>query len=362
MNIQHATPPESFTSAPLTPPPTDDKSTSPASRIIREIRNQQEGRKLTSIPWASYNLDVEGYEDLLLRLQVDESLCGFAQHKLRYDYFPSANRFVLRMPTALHETFIANIVEEIQIQLKSIQGPAASFAKKISSRGSTSIKFRDEEYGKHDPDAQFQYLEAPYPGVVIEVSYSQKRKDLARLADDYILGSDSDIRAVVGLDIEYSANKEATLSVWRPNIETNDAGEKELVAQQTITNQVFRDSDGKPSVSRTGGLQLRLRDFTTEDLAQPNGRLRDPIFISANTLCSFLENAERNASVATQQTSIITSAKPWVRKRRRERTPPEELKHNDEKRFRVDENRAVDQATKDDSSYKTGSTSDTESN
>ena len=88
MNIQsqppqHATPPESFSGAPMTPPPTDEKSTRPVSRIIREIRNQQEGRNLTSIPWASYKLDVKGYEDLLHRLQ-DESLRGFAQHKLRY--------------------------------------------------------------------------------------------------------------------------------------------------------------------------------------------------------------------------------------------------------------------------------------
>lgn len=142
------------------------------------------------------------------------------------------------MPSVLHETFIANVVEEIQVQLKSIEGASASFAKEVSSGGSASIKFVDEEYGKHDPDAQFQHSTAQYPGVVIEVSYSQKRKDLARLADDYILGSDSDIRVVIGLDIEYNANKEAALSVWRPNIETNEAGEKELVAKQTIIDQV----------------------------------------------------------------------------------------------------------------------------
>jgi hypothetical protein len=266
------------------------------------------------------------------------------------------------MPTILHEKFIANIVEEIQVQLKSIEGASSEFAKEISSSGSASIKFADQEYGTHDPDAQFQHSKAQYPGVVIEVSYSQKRKDLERLADDYILGSDSDIRVVVGLDIEYKTDKEATLSIWRPNIVTNEAGEKELVAQQTIRNQVFRDSNGNPNPFRTGGLQLRLRDFTTEALAEPDGRLRDPIVISANTLCSFLEHAEDKASAVGQQTGVVTSAKPWVRKRRRETTPPEELKYKDEKRFRADESRAVDQAMKDDSSYKTGSTSEEEGN
>lgn len=143
------------------------------------------------------------------------------------------------MPTVLHEKFIASIVEEIQTRLGSVEGESANFAKKISSRGSASIKFTDQDYGRHDPDAQFQHSKAQYPGVVIEVSYSQKRRDLERLADDYILGSDSDIRVVVGLDIEYKADKKATLSVWRPNIVTNKAGEKELITQQILRNQVY---------------------------------------------------------------------------------------------------------------------------
>jgi len=72
------------------------------------------------------------------------------------------------------------------------------------------------------------------------VSYSQKRKDLERLANDYILGSDSDIRVVMGLDIEYKTGKKATLSIWRPNVITNEASEKELVAQLIIANQVCK--------------------------------------------------------------------------------------------------------------------------
>ena len=142
------------------------------------------------------------------------------------------------MPTPLHEEFITRIVEEIQVQLRSIQGASAEFAKKVRPRGSASIKFADEEYSKHDPDAQFRHSKAQFPGIVIEVSYAQKKKDLERLAGDYILGSDGDIRVVVGLNIEYKTGKKATLSVWRPNIITNEAGEKELVAQLIVANQV----------------------------------------------------------------------------------------------------------------------------
>ncbi|KAG9228957.1 hypothetical protein BJ875DRAFT_524773 [Amylocarpus encephaloides] len=149
----------------------------------------------------------------------------------------------------------------------------------------------------------------------------------------------------------------ATLSVWRPSIITNEAGEKELVAQ-IVADQVFRDTNGNPSPSRTGGLRLRLRDFATEALAGAD-LLRNPIIIPANKLCSLLEDAEAAASVVGQQTGIITANKPWIRKRRRKSSSPEVLTQRDEKRFRADESRAADQ-TRDDSSYKTGSTSEGE--
>lgn len=194
-------------------------------------------------------------------LRSDESLWGFVSHKLRYesagpergyifanvghdryDYFPSTQRLVLRMLTIVHETIIFSVVEELYLQLRSIarsQNRSAVFAREVEPGGSATIDFADSEYGRHDPDAQFRHSRAQYPGVVIEVSYSQKRHDLARLADDYILGSDGDIRIVVGLDVEYRGSKKATLSVWQPEIITNEGGEKELVAVQTVVDQVY---------------------------------------------------------------------------------------------------------------------------
>src|SRR5271168_1425610 len=133
------------------------------------------------------------------------------------------------MPTTIHETVNAKVVREIQNQLKSIAdggGPSAEFAGDIEYGGSESITFPDG-YGKHDPDGSFHHPIPQYPGVIIEVSYTQKRKDLARLADDYILGSTGEIRVVIGLDISYEG-KMATLSVWRPLFQTNDSGEEEL--------------------------------------------------------------------------------------------------------------------------------------
>lgn len=89
------------------------------------------------------------------------------------------------MPSDVHEYFLEGVVEEIRAQLKSIEGPSAGFVQEIFSGRSATIKFPDQEYGKHDPNMQFVHLQALYLGVIIEVSYSQKRKDLGRLADDY---------------------------------------------------------------------------------------------------------------------------------------------------------------------------------
>jgi hypothetical protein len=148
------------------------------------------------------------------------------------------------MPSDLHEWVISSVVKEIQNQLEKLGAglnTSAAFARKVESRGSPTLDFTKEECGRHTPDAQFRHERAQYPGVVIEVSYTQKRKDLAYIAEDYILGSNGDIRVVIGLDVEYSNSKKATLSVWRPSIVKNKDGEPELVAKQTVIDQVCAD-------------------------------------------------------------------------------------------------------------------------
>ncbi len=143
------------------------------------------------------------------------------------------------MPTAVHEIFIAGVVQDIVEKLKAISSRddgAGRFARDIIHCGSTTITFDDAEYGRHDPDASFSHSRARYPGVVLEVSFSQKRKALARLAEDYILGANGDICVVIGLDVEYSG-KRATLSIWRSRVVNTEDGE-ELLAEPEVAGLV----------------------------------------------------------------------------------------------------------------------------
>ena len=56
----------------------------------------------------------------------------------------------------------------------------------------------DDQYPKHTPDASFAHADSQYPSIVIETSYSQHHKELPRLADEYISGSNGNIAVILG--------------------------------------------------------------------------------------------------------------------------------------------------------------------
>jgi hypothetical protein len=117
------------------------------------------------------------------------------------------------------------IKEAITIQLRELEKDenkeVANFARLV--RNIDSGKLEIPNIGNHDPDGSFKHKEAMWPGVIIEAAYSQDKKDLARLADDYIVGTDDSIRVIVGISIDYPSLKNATLSVWRGEYK-NEAG------------------------------------------------------------------------------------------------------------------------------------------
>ena len=149
------------------------------------------------------------------------------------------------MPTRVHEFFVHKVEDEIHSQLKAIcsgSGRWAQFAQKVQEAGSTFIYLATSDSSsksKYEPDASFWHDDAQYPGVIIEVAYSQKKKRLGRLAENYLLDSDASVRAVVGLDIEYGkqGSQKATLSIWRPRL-FNTADGPELRAVEEFADEV----------------------------------------------------------------------------------------------------------------------------
>ncbi|KAI9759365.1 MAG: hypothetical protein M1840_003369 [Geoglossum simile] len=102
------------------------------------------------------------------------------------------------MPSGTHEVFTKKVVREIESWLHT------SIAGSIECLESTDIALEsepndDHEYSKRSSDASFALKGDRYPCVVIETSFSQSKRDLPRLADDYIIGSYGNIKLVIWL-------------------------------------------------------------------------------------------------------------------------------------------------------------------
>ncbi|KEF50867.1 uncharacterized protein A1O9_13079 [Exophiala aquamarina CBS 119918] len=251
------------------------------------------------------------------------------------------------MPTGVHELFIDGVEDAIRSQLKLIRrgsDRAGRFAQKVRPARSTEICFPVDDAPsstrtKYEPDASFWHDDAQYPGVIIEVAYSQKRKRLDWLAQSYLLDSDASVQVVVGLDIEYGkkGSRRATLSVWRTHV-VHTADGDELRVVQEIADEAFRDDQGNP-VDHPG-LRLQLRDFAHEELAYDEIEDEDrELVVSAQQLCQCLTAAE--TKVHPLRSLGKHSIAPGIKKRKRSETPPEGMASGDEARYVEQEQRAA---------------------
>ncbi|KAI9781052.1 MAG: hypothetical protein M1839_006327 [Geoglossum umbratile] len=278
------------------------KPSTPAniSNVLRLFRLHQQG--LLEEGWIKAHLSSAEHVQLWALLwDQHPQLAEWAEHKIRYDFDPRAKVLTIRISTRVHERFLASVDKRILSELdgiaNSLPATLASAVQEIgwdrSSRFTTGTD-KDRailEQVCNEPDSQYGHDKARFPSVIIEVSYSQKRKDLPHLADTYILKSGGSVSVVVGLDVGYKAGKEATLSVWRPKFWTDEAGELHLAVETTISNQLYRDKDG---AGTPGQLDLKLKDFAPASLLNglPTDIQNRPITITHKYLTEHLTKAE----------------------------------------------------------------------
>jgi hypothetical protein len=236
------------------------------------------------------------------------------------------------------------------------------FAQKVRPARSTAIYFpvdgsAPSKKSKYEPDASFWHKDARYPGLIIEVAYSQKRKRLGRLAEDYLLDSNAtgSVQVVVGLDVEYGdkESRKATLSVWRTQVVNTADGDELRVVQEveddvcrspslicvlySNISQAFRDGVGKPTNHR--GLRLQLSDLLTKNLHKKN--------------CNCLAAAE--AMEGRSESLSEHSIPPGLKKRKRSETPPDQMTSGDEAKYVEKEGRAAKRMAEGDSDYENAS-------
>ncbi|KAF7192081.1 hypothetical protein HII31_06467 [Pseudocercospora fuligena] len=350
--------------SPLLPPspPLSPKrsaaSIAPVDRVIDVLKlchSGQLGFDPLEGPWQTLPLDCD-FEILLERIKK-EGLFGYFDDKIHYDYDELG--FTLRMPSATHEQFICSVTNRISTEIENLanrlaedqQDEIAEALRGIFRGGSTTLELHvpklenssqeseaAEQVVRRSPDySYYGDIEegGNMPTLVVEVSYSQQKKDLPRLAESYIIDSKHAIRCVLGLDITYSNAKgeapkdhTATVSVWRPDIEYGADGEEIGVCACDVHEMPFRGSQG---ITCEGEVQLTLSDLLPQATMQrlPATAYDEHIIIPFADLSAWLYKAEL---VHRAKPPAATALRP-KKFSKRKRSPSEELSDERESSF-----------------------------
>lgn len=136
--------------------------TANVARILLLLRSLQRGYHNLDDPWIVLPLQLHEYDDLLVRIDKNETLWEWVECKSKlvyssgnpavsdaYAYYPRVSydsrtsTFVIRRPTAMHESFKCQVVLQIQQRLRTMAADSDTqsrlFVKGIFSAGSATL-------------------------------------------------------------------------------------------------------------------------------------------------------------------------------------------------------------------------------
>ena len=377
-------------------------SSSPVDRLLRFLRLYRAGLNLPSEAAAQdkqglFWLTHAQFAEFERRLWADRALWGWFDDKVRWNWEPAPphsktakGKFQVWMQGELHEYWIARCehalmaaIGALEKKLEGYKNPgdsrAAEELHKVDTGRCPTIEFPSRGAGAvskptRTPDATFYHPDQPhFPCLVLEVSHSQRPKNLPRLADDYIVSSRHAIRCVVGLDTKYQAPKSgdkrkgvspATLFVWRTAIEKDDDGDDVGICQLDVDAACIRSPDG--TAPKGVALELTLRDLLPASIIKavgpqhPDEKLRIPF----TDLASYLTAAESRASAARaaraaeaaepgdELSSRTFSCSHPAKFRHRRSSTPEEVHGETAHRFELMEKAEEERSEREDKEWK----------
>ena len=260
------TPPDKSSQLPPSPPPTTER---PGKRVVNNDDDLNLPEPLLKHKLLSLTQEVPEFTEFKLSPEQYHKHCSKIEKTFRcFDYEPRRGCLAIRMPSPTHDFFAIEFRDEVCKELNQIATSRTDYVKEVTRELKSAISSRvflrevdekeqlDEdneandgnEYNnkkeddyknyaiKREPDIQFQYPKTAYPGVVVEVSYSQNGKDLKRLAQDYILYSNADVKLFIGFDLSYDGGS-STVSTWRPKF-IKDRDDEDLVTVQYVQDRV----------------------------------------------------------------------------------------------------------------------------
>ncbi|KAK4615467.1 hypothetical protein CLAFUW4_10578 [Fulvia fulva] len=353
------TPPSSDIELDQRLPPSPPQSPKPQSRsnvdrLVTFLRLRKAGQPIaypTNCDWKRFKLSPAQFEEFCQRLRDEVGLRAWFDDKARYEYDPTEAEFVLRMPSAVLERFLACVEDAISAAITALavqlaadhHEAAAESLRKIYNGRSTTLELHAPKLEnssqssqssagglvvQRSPDASFFHPGGALPALILEVSYSQQRKALPRIAERYIVDSRHQIRCVLGLDVTYASGKRkdktATVSVWRPAMEQDEEGDDVGVCRCDVDAVAFRAGDG---TACEGEIELSTSDFLPCDILDtlPEVARSGHFTITFAQLAEFLADAEK---INHRHSRTLTK-----KFRKRKRTPSEDLSDHREEAF-----------------------------
>jgi hypothetical protein len=227
------------------------------------------------------------------------------------------------MPSLVHEIFTARLADGISSAISALAerlgGKAGDALRGISSGGSPTLKLKgpavlssssqDGAEGGlvhtwRSSERTFFHEEGlEWPGLVLEVSFRQKGRELERIAEGYVVDSLGGIRCVVGVQLPcirdlrkrtciMGIDMTASVSVWRPMVEEDENGEETVSCVCEVDSVPFMSKNG---ARVEGQLELGVKDLLSSDVlsALDAGVQDEKISIPFSDLWTFYRDAQR---------------------------------------------------------------------
>jgi hypothetical protein len=148
----------------------------------------------------------------------------------RYHYNPQSQQLRFTLARTPHKVFVANITRLIQTKINVLAasgGRVGELMATVESRGTTAFRTVDVDltsavhmHRPHElqPDASWGGKSDAYPGLTVEVAFSQRRSSLVKKINKVLGFSGGHVRCVIGIELGCSGPS-TTVQVWRSRIE-----------------------------------------------------------------------------------------------------------------------------------------------
>ncbi|KAI3390301.1 hypothetical protein diail_10370, partial [Diaporthe ilicicola] len=227
---------------------------------------------------------------------------GVSSCKIRYDYDPSSELLILRMPEGKPHNFTKNrlassiwkhLTERLDLaatQIREGQEIETRWQSKIQALQDLKLSVEPTTEAsvtlptgeQKSPDISYYYADFIYPPLVVEVGHSQKGTQLPLLARRYVEKTGGDIHTVITVDIAHNDPRNRAGERRRRRRRLEEQGRETRsrsrlrresaadsfrlsasvslfrLGKRVVHDQPFRDADGGRV---DGGLELNVADF-----------------------------------------------------------------------------------------------------